>query len=413
MKRDLDQKMNDQDIDAIWVTGNLFNNPDMVYFTGIHHVNNADLFKIQGKDPVLFFSVDMESEEAANSGLETHAYFSHQPFSAYIKKNNGDLVKAYSERIQEALHSIGLLSGRVAISGTIEIGQRYALLKQLEALLPDIDFFSGFKDSAISKARYSKSSDEIAHIKQIGSITTEVVGRVQGFLQTQQTYNDHLVFSDGSPVKIKDVKSRIRKWLAELDADNPEGTIFAIGKDVGMPHSSGNPEDIIMLGKPIIFDIFPCETGGGYFYDFTRTWCLDYASDEAALLYEQVLSVHHQIIKELSPGDHFRKYQERTCELFAEMGHVTVAENETTTTGYRHSVGHGLGLNVHEKPFCGSTAAPDDILEPGVVFTIEPGLYYAEKEMGARVEDTLYLNKEGIFSIVADYPYDFVLPIKK
>jgi len=100
-----------------------------------------------------------------------------------------------------------------------------------------------------------------------------------------------------------------------------------------------------------------------------------------------------------------------TCQMFAQTGHATIADDRTIREGYLHSVGHGLGLNVHEKPFSGLTAAPDDILTPGVVFTIEPGLYYPEQGMGVRIEDTIYLNEKGQFNIVAEYPYDLVIPV--
>jgi len=285
------------------------------------------------------------------------------------------------------------------------------LIEQLKRLLPEIEFISLPKDGVIAQARMTKSSMEVEHIRKMGKITTEVVGRLRSFLQRQDVANGHLVFTDGTPITVKDIKSRIRLWLAELGADNPEETIFAIGRDGGIPHSSGNPDDVIALGKPIVFDIFPCEAGGGYFYDFTRTWCLGHASDEVTLLYQHVLDVHHQIIDELQADQPFKVFQKRTCQLFAKMGHQTVAEKSNITEGYPHSVGHGLGLNVHEKPFSGITAAPDDLLIPGVVFTIEPGLYYPEKGIGVRIEDTIYLNENRQFEILADYPYDLVIPL--
>ena len=91
---------------------------------------------------------------------------------------------------------------------------------------------------------------------------------------------DMLIGRDGEPVTIGQVKGLINLWLAERGAENPEGTIFAIGRDAAVPHSSGNPSDILRLGQTIVFDIYPCEAGGGYFYDFTRTWCLGYAPDD-------------------------------------------------------------------------------------------------------------------------------------
>ena len=55
----------------------------------------------------------------------------------------------------------------------------------------------------------------------------------------------------------------------------------------------------------------------------------------------------------------------------------------------------------------------DHRLAPGVVITSEPGLYYPEKGMGFRIEDTLWVRPDGKMETLADYPYDFVLPMKK
>jgi len=403
--------MEKQNIDALWITGGLQNNPDMVYFTGIQHVSQADLFKIRGRDPLLYHLANIEREEAARSGFETHPYFSDKPLKEYLQKNKADLSASIAARMKEAMGEMGLASGRVAISGMIDLSYGYTLIEQLKLILPDIEFVSFLQDSLIAQTRMTKSSQEVEHIRKMGKITTEVVDRVRRFLQEQNIANGHLVFTDGSPITIKDIKSRIRLWLAELGADNPEDTIFAIGRDGSIPHSSGNPDDVVALGKPIVFDIFPCEAGGGYFYDFTRTWCLGHASDEVGLLHQQVLDVHHRIIDELQAGQPFKVFQERTCQLFAEYGHETVSEKSNITEGFTHSVGHGLGLSIHEKPFSGNTAAPDDLLIPGVVFTIEPGLYYPEKGMGVRIEDTIYLNENGQFEILADYPYDLIIPL--
>ena len=90
-----------------------------------------------------------------------------------------------------------------------------------------------------------------------------------------------LLKQDGTPLTIADVKSQISSWLVERGAVEVEGTIFAIGKDAGIPHSVGTPADELRLGQTIVFDIFPGEAGGGYFYDFTRTWSLGYATPEA------------------------------------------------------------------------------------------------------------------------------------
>jgi Xaa-Pro aminopeptidase len=211
---------------------------------------------------------------------------------------------------------------------------------------------------------------------------------------------------------IKDVKRRINLWLAEQEAENPEGTIFAIGRDAGIPHSVGNPDDALRLGQTIVYDIFPCEAGGGYFYDFTRTWCLGYAPEPVLKLYEDVKNCYDTIYASLKVNAPFHHYQKQTCEFFESRGHKTILNDPTVESGYNHSLGHGLGLQVHEKPWASMiNPSSSDILAPGSVFTLEPGLYYPEKGMGVRLEDTLTAHADGRFEILADYSKDLILPI--
>jgi Xaa-Pro aminopeptidase len=90
---------------------------------------------------------------------------------------------------------------------------------------------------------------------------------------------------------------------------------------------------------------------------------------------------------------------------------VTVRVDPETEDGYTHAIGHGLGLNVHELPNFGEMATERDVLSPGVVFTIEPGLYYPDLQTGIRLEDTYYVGKDGRIEKLADYPLDLVLPV--
>jgi Xaa-Pro aminopeptidase len=247
----------------------------------------------------------------------------------------------------------------------------------------------------------------------MGQVVVEVAGRLVEFLTSHIAAYEILMKSDGVPLLIADVKAQINLWLAELGAENPEGTIFAIGRDAGVPHSSGNPNDPLALGQTIVFDIFPCEKGGGYFYDFTRTWCLGYAPQEAQALYDQVKSVYDQVVSELQTGINAAHFQDRTCELFEAMGHATTRQDPTIESGYVHSLGHGLGLHVHEKPWFSQKENPTNTLVPGSVFTIEPGLYYPDQGLGVRLEDTYYVTPEGEFEKFIDFPMELCLPMKR
>lgn len=410
MKNDLDSLMAAQELEAILITGPAQHNPAMVFMTGGAHLTNADLIKIRGEDPILF-CYPMERDEAARTGLQIRNLAEYK-FNDLLKQAQGDVVKATATRYQLMFKDMGLQSGRIGLFGKSDAGVSYAVFTALQQALPGMTLVGQAGSTILLQAMMTKDTTEIERIRKMGKITTQVVDRVADYLTSQLSKDGVLVKKDGSPVTIGEVKSRINLWLAELGADNPEGTIFAIGRDAGVPHSTGTATDELRLGQTIVFDIFPCETGGGYFYDFTRTWCLGHAPDEVLALYEDVRSVYEAIMGELEVNQPFKHYQKRTCELFEAKGHPTIQSDPLTQSGYVHSLGHGLGLQVHELPSCGMNATEKERLEPGVVVTIEPGLYYPEKGMGVRLEDSVWVNPDGQFEILAPYPLDLVLPIK-
>ena len=410
MKNELDALMQTNDLEAMIVVGPGQYNPAMVYMTGGGHLTNADLIKKRDESAVLFH-YPMERDEAAKTGLNTKN-LSDYNFSELLKRSGGDNMKAIVNRYQIMLTELGITSGKVALYGRSDIGTNFAIFSALQKEMPGLNFMGEVEGSVLMLARMTKDETEVNRIRKMGLITTQVVGLVADFITSHAVKNDILVNSHGIPLKIGDVKNRINMWLSERGADNPEGAIFAIGHDAGVPHSSGNPADPLKLGQTIVFDIFPCETGGGYFYDFTRTWCLGYAPDDVLALYEDVLSAYTKVTQEIQIGKPFKDYQQMTCELFSAQGHTTIWENPQTQQGYVHSLGHGIGLNIHERPWSGITSDEKDCLVPGTVFTIEPGLYYPDKGMGIRLENSFWASPEGKMEVLAEYPMDLILPVK-
>jgi Xaa-Pro aminopeptidase len=413
MKSDLDTLMQARNLDALAVLGSAEHNPPMYYFVGGGHVSDAVLVKKRAEAPILFYN-DMEREEAAKSGLKTRS-FSEFDLTELRKQANGDSLLVLAMRFQKILESFGLTRGRIGVYGKIDFSSAFGMMTKLQSLVPDVEFVGEAEiDSIFFKAMETKDESEVERIRKMGKITTEVVRRVQDYLTSREVRSDEVLLKDdGSPLTIGDVKSRINLWLAELGAENPEGTIFAIGHDAGVPHSTGNPTDLMRLGQTIVFDIFPCERGGGYFYDFTRTWSLGYASPEAQELYSQVHEIYNKLADNFDLNAPFKDYQRMTCEYFESKGHKSQLNTKAPLDGYVHSLGHGVGLNIHERPSSRLTDGEDHRLAPGVVITSEPGLYYPEKNMGFRIEDTIWVRPDGKMEILAEYPYDFVLPMKK
>jgi Xaa-Pro aminopeptidase len=412
MKSDLDALMQARNLDAILVFGAAENNPPMTYLTGGGHVNGATLIKKRGEKAILFCNA-MEREEAAKSGLEVHLYDEY-PWQEMLKQVGGDTSIMSAMRLRSIFKDWGV-SGRVGIYGQTEFGALFAAVTHFQRLMPEVELVGESRENSLFMfAMETKDEAEVARIRRMGKITTEVVGLTRDYLTGSAVREDEVLLKeDGSPLTIGDMKSKINLWLAERGAEPREGFILAIGRDAGIPHSSGNPADLLRLGQTIVFDIYPAEMGGGYFYDFTRTWSLGYAAPEAEKLYEQVRAVYNRVVENLELNANFKDYQVLTCELFEKNGHNTPRTHKAPLEGYVHSLGHGVGLNIHERPASGLTASDDNLLKPGVVITIEPGLYYPEQGMGFRIEDTYWVRPDGKIELLAEYPYDFVLPMRK
>ncbi|MFN2149824.1 MAG: M24 family metallopeptidase [Anaerolineales bacterium] len=407
MKSDLDRIMEESNINALLVRGPAMHNPSMSYFLGLHHVSRGYLLKMRDAEPVHFHD-PMEREEAAASGLRTESLYDYGNME-FLEQTGGD-VNLTNTMLLERIFTDFKVSGRVAVYGYAELGPAYSTLKLLQERMPAIELVGeDFNRSVLMQARLTKDEQEIERIRAMGKITVAVVADVAGFLTSHAVKDGYLVDRSGNRLTVGSVKQKINLWLAMRGAENPEGTIFAIGRDAGIPHSAGADEDEIPVGVPIVFDIFPCEAGGGYFYDFTRTWCLGYAPDEVAKLHADVLDVFNAVSKSLRSDTLCREHQKQTCELFEAMGHPTVLSNPKTTEGYVHSLAHGLGLNVHESPSFTNIEGNQDRLLPGMVFTVEPGLYYPERGMGARIEDTVWIRPDGRVETLVDFSKELVL----
>ncbi|MEA2328981.1 MAG: Xaa-Pro aminopeptidase, partial [Thermoanaerobaculia bacterium] len=88
-------------------------------------------------------------------------------------------------------------------------------------------------------------------------------------------------------------------------------------------------------------------------------------------------------------------YQTLVCDFFEQRGYATTRSNPATLEGYVHSLGHGVGLDVHEKPSFALAATNVDEIEIGDIVTIEPGLYFPDRNLGVRIEDTLVVREDG------------------
>jgi len=409
VKRDLDRLMEERGLDAAFITGAVHGNPAMYYMVNGAGLTSGFVLKKRGAEAALLCS-PIEREMAAASGLAVVNLGQYDFVS--ILREMGDQLAATVELYRRIFADLGV-RGRVGFYGFADQGRAWVLLNALNAQLEGIKVHGDFDVTLIDAARATKDSSEAERMREVGRRTCAVVGRTVEFLQSHRVKDGVLVQADSTPLTIERVHEEISRFIAEQCLEDPEGFIFSIGRDTGIPHSKGRPEDVLVLGKTIVFDIFPREAGGGYFFDLTRTFCLGYAPPEVERAYQDVYECTERLLGAYQVGMEARRYQQMTCEFFEGRGHPTVASDTKTEVGYVHSVGHGLGLAVHEEPRFSDAPSNTDVLQPGHVFTCEPGLYYPERGFGIRIEDVIWIDASGTVHNLTDFPKDLVIEVGK
>jgi Xaa-Pro aminopeptidase len=407
MKGDLPRLMEERGLDVLIIEGpdgTHGANPAFSYFTKNQHLVGTVIIK-RNKNPVLLHR-SMERDAAEATGLEL-INLDRWPIREILEQFP-DPLDARVELYRRIFHDLGV-RGRVAFYGTGPLGSYYALLRQFDERIPEIEVVGEFDRGVLSVARETKDPDEIEAMRRVGEETCAVIEAAVEFLKSHRLRDETLVKDDGTALTVGDVKSFVRLELARRGLEAPE-FIFAVGRDAGVPHSIGVSSDPIVLGKTIVFDLFPRDASG-YYHDITRTFCLGYAPVEVERAYRDVLEAFEAVAEKFLVGGITQSYQHFVCKLFEKRGHLTILSDPKTRQGYVHSLGHGLGLEVHEQPHFPTFGKCETALREGMVFTVEPGLYYPEQDFGIRVEDTYYCDEDGEFRSLTPLPRDLVLPI--
>ncbi|GAA4021317.1 Xaa-Pro peptidase family protein [Deinococcus rubellus] len=178
-----------------------------------------------------------------------------------------------------------------------------------------------------------------------------------------------------------DLSLALELAMRRLGADGPSfETIVASGERGALPHGRAS-DKLLVAGELVTLDFGALI--GGYHSDMTRTVPVGEVSAELRRLYMAVLDAEDQAIAAVGPGV-------RTADLDALARGVLAGHD--LAEHFTHSLGHGVGLDIHEGP--GLRAASDEVLRPGMVITIEPGVYL-EGVGGVRIEDLLLITESG------------------
>lgn len=408
MKADLDRLMTERALDALLIFPGENEDPYRTYLSnGVQH--SGLVIKRRDDAPVIIVN-GMERDEAARSGLPVHTYddFGYSELRRAYKDDQDAMTAAWYRRIFEELG----IGGKIGVYGVTDLNIALRTVRILGRTFGDaLEFVTEqARETVFDRAYETKDADELVRLRDVARRASAVMRAARDWLATHRAAEGVVVGADGSPLCIGDVKRHVRGLLHAQGLEDPEGMIFAQGRDAAVPHSKGTDDEPLRLGATIVFDLFPRQPGG-YFHDMTRTWCLGYAPPEAQAAYDAVMSAFRRSQEMCAPGLSTSQVQRMVCELFEAAGHPTVLNTPSTTDGYIHSLAHGVGLNVHEAPYF-PTFSDRYTLQAGNVFTIEPGLYYPERGYGVRIEDTVYLNEAGELEVLTDCPYDLVIRLE-
>lgn len=222
-------------------------------------------------------------------------------------------------------------------------------------------------DDKFMRIRNAKTPEEIVLMKEANKIAEESFIELLNFIEVGKTE--------------KELQSYFDYLMAKNGSDGLSfSTILLTGAHTSLPH--GVPSDLkIKEGDFVLFDFGA--TYKGYHSDMTRTVAIGSASEEMQEMYDLVLRAQIAGIKALKAGV-------KCADVYKAA--YDVLEEKKMAKYFRHGLGHGVGLDIHE----GFNASPrsKDTYEVGNVTSIEPGIYIPDK-FGIRIEDVCVVTENG------------------
>ncbi len=218
-------------------------------------------------------------------------------------------------------------------------------------------------EGIIEKQRMIKEPDEIENITKACEITDKCFEHLKSFIKVGMSE--------------KQIANEIESFFLTNGAEALAfDTIVASGKNSSMPHAV--PTDkLIEPGDPITIDM-GCKVKG-YCSDMTRTVFAEFVPQEAKEIYDFVLRNQTYVLDILKEGANIKNISKMIDSNYQLAGYDVM-----------HSLGHGVGLEIHEYPYYGNTV--DFYLKANMVITDEPGVYIPNR-FGIRIEDTVLINK--------------------
>ena len=219
----------------------------------------------------------------------------------------------------------------------------------------------------VEQLRIIKDPQEISLLRKSAEIA------VKGYHYVKQTARPGM--------KERDAQGRLEYYTKTLGSTKPSfDIIIATGARSSMPHCQTNEtpmknNNIVLVDMGVVYD--------GYCSDLTRCFFLGKISPLHKKIHDIVWEAQRAGIKKAGPGVTCREVDEASRSVIRKHGYADL---------FGHSTGHGVGLEIHEAP--GVSSHDETVLKPGMVITVEPGVYLPGK-FGVRIEDMILITNKG------------------
>ena len=226
----------------------------------------------------------------------------------------------------------------------------------------------------IHEIRAVKTEEELACLRQASRITDKVFSYFLNYVQVG--------------MRECDVADELCSVMKKFGASRPLFMTVISGYKTSMPHGS-TTDKVIQAGELLTLDM-GC-VYGNYGSDMTRTVVMGKATDQQRKIYDIVLQAHLRAAEMTKPGMTGKEADAFARDYIRQQGYGDA---------FLHQLGHGVGLNLSDGPRLGFIPTGENILQPNMVFTIEPGIYLPGFG-GVRIEDTYMMTESGCQSLMS------------
>lgn len=374
--------------------------PDvLIYGDTVRHAELRHELPLAVPDPFLYAETGGERHVIVSSlerarvvalgGVEVHALeeFGYDE----ILLGGAERSAAILEVMARACRSLELESATVPADFPIELADRLRAAG-LELAV----------DRALFEARRRvKSERELAGIRR-AQAAAEAGMRAAAELLCRAEPDGDGFRAGGEPLTCERVKEAIRDAVARAGATAGDDLIVAHGAQSASGHEMGSGP--IQAEEPVVIDLWPRDLESACFADMTRTFVVGTAPDELRRYHELTREALARSLAAVRSGAAGREIHRISCQPYEQAGlptQLSKKPGEVLEEGYFHSLGHGVGLEVHEAPLLGR--APGELVA-GDVITLEPGCYRPGFG-GCRLEDLVLVTEDGA-EVLTDFPYD-------